>query len=94
MTNALTGWAPPSERKAPLALFPALETERDQAEHVKRDVSILVVQGNPPCNAFPGTSPEEEEAGLHKLAPKALGNVSAEATADLSPESVRTKREK
>ena len=63
LTNALTGWEPPAGPKATLALFPELEQERDQAEHVKRDVPILVVLGNPPYNAFAGTSPEEE-AGL------------------------------
>ena len=60
LTNALTGWEPPSGAKAALPLFPELERERDQAEHVKRDVPILVVLGNPPYNAFAGTSPEEE----------------------------------
>ena len=40
-----------------------MDQERDQAEHVKREVPILVVIGNPPYNAFAGTSPEEE-AGL------------------------------
>jgi hypothetical protein len=61
LTNALTGWEPPTGPKATLPLFPELESERDQAEHVKRDVPILVVIGNPPYNAFAGTSPEEEE---------------------------------
>ena len=63
LTNALTGWEPPTGPKAALPLFPELEEERDQAEQVKRDVPILVVLGNPPYNAFAGTSPEEE-AGL------------------------------
>ena len=63
LTNALTGWEPPLGPKASLALFPELETERDQAGHVKREVPILVVIGNPPYNAFAGTSPGEE-AGL------------------------------
>ena len=63
LTNALTGWEPPSGPKAALPLFPELERERDQAERVKRDVPILVVLGNPPYNAFAGTSPDEE-AGL------------------------------
>jgi predicted helicase len=43
-----------------LPLFPELEHERDAAERVKRKVPILVVLGNPPYNAFAGTSPEEE----------------------------------
>ena len=63
LTNALTGWEPPVGPKATLPLFPELEQERDQAEHVKRDAPILVVLGNPPYNAFAGTSPEQE-AGL------------------------------
>ena len=63
LTNALTGWEPPTEPKATLPLFPELAQERDQAEHVKRETPILVVLGNPPYNAFAGTSPEEE-AGL------------------------------
>jgi hypothetical protein len=60
LTNSLTGWEPPKGPKANLPLFPELEQERDAAEHVKRDVPILVVLGNPPYNAFAGTSPEEE----------------------------------
>src|SRR5207302_9357932 len=59
--NSLTGWEPPKGPKANLPLFPELEQERDAAEHVKRDVPILVVLGNPPYNAFAGTSPEEEQ---------------------------------
>jgi predicted helicase len=61
LTNALTGWEPPTGPKATLPLFPELEEERDAAEHVKRDVHILVVLGNPPYNAYAGTSPEEEQ---------------------------------
>jgi hypothetical protein len=61
LTNALTGWKPPTGAKAALPLFPELADERDAAEHVKRDVPILVVLGNPPYNAFAGTSPAEEE---------------------------------
>ncbi len=61
LTNALTGWEPPktSYKKIPFSL-PELEEERDAAEHVKRDTPILVILGNPPYNAFAGTSPEEE----------------------------------
>ena len=61
LTNALTGWEPPSGPKKTIPLFPELEHERGQAEHVKRNVPILVVLGNPPYNAFAGTSPEEED---------------------------------
>lgn len=61
LTNSLTGWEPPTGPKATLPLFPELEQERDQAEHVKREVHILVIVGNPPYNAFAGTSPDEEQ---------------------------------
>ena len=61
LTNALTGWEPPQGPKANLPLYPELEEERDQAEKVKRDTPIIVVLGNPPYNAFAGTSPEEED---------------------------------
>ena len=60
LTNALTGWQPPKGPKQHL-MFPELEEERDAAEHVKRDAPILVIIGNPPYNAFAGTSPAEEE---------------------------------
>ncbi|MCA1642237.1 MAG: N-6 DNA methylase, partial [Acidobacteria bacterium] len=61
LTNALTGWEPPAEPKKQLPFaFHALEEERDAAERVKRDAPILVVIGNPPYNAFAGTSAEEE----------------------------------
>jgi hypothetical protein len=60
LTNSLTGWEPPTDPKATLPLFPELAEERDAAEHVKREVPILVILGNPPYNAFAGTSPAEE----------------------------------
>lgn len=60
LTNALTGWEPPKEPKKDLPLFPELILERDAANKVKRDAPILVILGNPPYNAFAGTSPEEE----------------------------------
>jgi hypothetical protein len=63
LTNALTGWEPVKDPKDKLPLFPELAEERDAADHVKQDVRILVVLGNPPYNAFAGTSPTEE-AGL------------------------------
>jgi len=66
LTNALTGWEPPSEevkaRLAQLAFsFAELREEYDAAERVKQEVPILVILGNPPYNAFSGTSPEEEQ---------------------------------
>ncbi|HKS28372.1 MAG TPA: type ISP restriction/modification enzyme [Pyrinomonadaceae bacterium] len=60
LTNALTGWEPAREPKTHL-LFPEMEEERDRAEEVKQSRPILVVLGNPPYNAFAGTSPEEEQ---------------------------------
>ena len=59
LTNALTGWAPPTGPKQHL-LFPELEAERDAAEHVKRGVPILVILGNPPYNGFAGLAVDEE----------------------------------
>jgi hypothetical protein len=73
LSNALTGWQPPRGPKQQL-IFPELEEERDAADYVKREVPILVIIGNPPYNAFAGTSPVEEEglvepykAGLQKV---------------------------
>jgi len=60
LTNALTGWEPEKKPKDILP-FPELQDERDAAEKVKCDVPIIVILGNPPYNAFAGTSPEEEE---------------------------------
>lgn len=63
LTNALTGWEPPKAPKTKL-LFPELEEERDRAEHVKREVPILVILGNPPYNPFAGIAKIEEERDL------------------------------
>ncbi len=60
LTNALTGWEPPTGPKKQL-VFKEMEEERDAAEHVKREVEILVILGNPPYNAFAGVSPAEEQ---------------------------------
>jgi hypothetical protein len=60
LTNALVGWEPPTHEKAPL-IFSEMEEERDAADKVKRETPILVVLGNPPYNAYSGTSPEEEK---------------------------------
>ena len=67
LTNALTGWAAPADAETPGAAqrglrytYPPLADERDGAARVKRERPILVVLGNPPYNAFAGTSPAEE----------------------------------
>jgi hypothetical protein len=60
LTNALTGWK--AADGTPKQLFlERLEHERDAADGVKQGRKILVVIGNPPYNAFAGTSPQEEE---------------------------------
>lgn len=59
LTNALTGWEPPTGPKAKLP-FPEFEAERDAADEVKRERPILVVLGNPPYNGFAGMAVEEE----------------------------------
>ncbi len=66
LTNALTGWQPPNEEAKKRIqqlelLFPELEKEREAADEVKRGKPILVILGNPPYNAYAGTSPAEEE---------------------------------
>ncbi len=63
LTNALTGWEPPTEPKQHL-LFPEMEEERDKAQAVKQHAPILVILGNPPYNGFAGVSPDEEEGLL------------------------------
>ncbi len=65
LTNALTGWEPPSDevkkRLQQLAFsFAELKDEHDAAERVKREAPILVILGNPPYNGFAGVAVEEE----------------------------------
>jgi hypothetical protein len=58
LTNALTGWG---ADEAPQQLYlRGLERERDAANRVKRGRKVMVVIGNPPYNAYAGTSPDEE----------------------------------
>lgn len=59
LTNALTGWEPLEDPKN-LLPFPELMEERDAANKVKQEAPIIVILGNPPYNAYAGTSPEEE----------------------------------
>ena len=59
LTNALTGWQ--SSGGAEIPFFVELAQEIDQAEKIKCKKPILVVLGNPPYNAYAGTSPKEEE---------------------------------
>ena len=57
LTNSLVGWEKEAQKRIP---FPELQEERAAAGKVKRDEPILVVIGNPPYNAYAGTSPDEE----------------------------------
>jgi predicted helicase len=62
LTNALTGWSDKApQAKLPLAEF---QDERDQADHIKQKVPILVILGNPPYNAFAGVAQTVEEQDL------------------------------
>lgn len=61
LTNALTGWGTDGQAHPTLSI-PEFEAERDAAEQVKQTKPILVILGNPPYNAFAGTSPAEEQA--------------------------------
>jgi hypothetical protein len=75
LTNALTGWEPLRDPKTRIVIEGDIEKEAEQliatgmtelvdevkaAREIKRDKRILVILGNPPYNAFAGTSPEEE----------------------------------
>ena len=55
LTNA--GWE--ARTNKPL-LFPGLEEERDRADRVKQETSILVILGNPPYTGFAGLAVDEE----------------------------------
>ncbi len=57
LTNSLTDWTEDEQIKLPI---PALQDELTAANKIKRKKPILVILGNPPYNAFAGTSPKEE----------------------------------
>jgi hypothetical protein len=59
LTNALTGWTPPTGPKQHL-IFSEMEEERDKADLVKQQKPILVILGNPPYNGFAGVAVGEE----------------------------------
>ncbi len=58
LTNSLTNWTESEQQPLPIL---ALEKDSKAANKIKQKKPILVVLGNPPYNAFAGTSPEEEE---------------------------------
>jgi predicted helicase len=59
LTNALTGWEPPTGEKQEF-LYPEMKEEHDKAGSVKQSKEILVVLGNPPYNGFAGVAVQEE----------------------------------
>jgi hypothetical protein len=62
LTNALTGWEPPTEEaKKQLALaIPEFQREKEAADDIKQEKKIIVILGNPPYNGFAGLAVEEE----------------------------------
>ncbi len=70
LTNALTGWDS-AEEKGQIPGFDVLLAERTAANSVKQDCPILVVIGNPPYNAYAGTSQagENDAEGNSLVAP-------------------------
>ncbi|MEX0974656.1 MAG: type ISP restriction/modification enzyme [Bacillota bacterium] len=63
LTNSLTRWTDVGTKDGPL-LIPELEQEREKADSVKQHLPILVVIGNPPYNAFAGTSSAKENGAV------------------------------
>ena len=58
LTNALTDW---EKKEVPTQLsLPSLKQEVEASQSVKREQRIMVVLGNPPYNAFAGTTTDEE----------------------------------
>jgi len=80
LTNALTGWEPPSEEAKKQLTFaiPEFKQEKEAADEIKQEKRIIVILGNPPYNGFAGLAVEEER-GLSdaylttKLAPAPQG---------------------
>ena len=62
LTNALTGWEPPTEEaKKQLAFaIPEFRQEKEAADEIKQEKRIIVILGNPPYNGFAGLAVEEE----------------------------------
>jgi hypothetical protein len=62
LTNALTGWEPPSEEAKKQLTFPIAEfqAEKEAADQIKQEKRIIVILGNPPYNGFAGVAVEEE----------------------------------
>ncbi len=62
LTNALTGWEPPSEEAKKQLTFaiPEFQQEKEAADAIKQEKRIIVILGNPPYNGFAGLAVEEE----------------------------------
>lgn len=62
LTNALTGWEPPSEaaKKQLSFAIPEFKQEKEAADGIKQQTKIIVILGNPPYNGFAGVAVEEE----------------------------------
>jgi type I restriction-modification system DNA methylase subunit len=60
LTNALTGWEPPDEKKQRVLPASEFQQEKAAADRVKQKEKILVIIGNPPYNGFAGLAMEEE----------------------------------
>jgi len=62
LTNALTGWEPPSEaaKKQLTFAIPEFKQEKEAADGIKQEKKIIVILGNPPYNGFAGLAVEEE----------------------------------
>ena len=56
MTNALTGWEPPSEaaKKQLTFAIPEFKQEKEAADGIKQEKKIIVILGNPPYNGYAG----------------------------------------
>ncbi len=62
LTNALTGWEPPSEEAKKQLTFaiPEFRQEKEAADEIKQEKRIIVILGNPPYNGYAGLAVEEE----------------------------------
>ncbi|HEY5233869.1 MAG TPA: N-6 DNA methylase, partial [Verrucomicrobiae bacterium] len=62
LTNALTGWEPPTEaaKKQLTFAIPEFRQEKEAADGIKQEKKIIVILGNPPYNGYAGLAVEEE----------------------------------
>ena len=62
LTNALTGWEPPTEAAKQQLTFaiPEFRQEKEAADGIKQEKKIIVILGNPPYNGYAGLAVEEE----------------------------------